>query len=322
MKKRMLFCLAVLGAASMLFGFDSAETPESLMEKMQQASAEAGAAEVDMDMNMDVSVDISDGTTTSSIGIGASGSFDVTANVDPVAVSMDGTLNMSLFGQSQSMIMKLYGVTSDDGTYNTYVYTEDSASGEPGTWEHGTSSMPALDMAELQEQAANIDYSEWGINFELAPEASMVDGAECYLLSTVIDSSSLETMLNKIEEMTGEDVESDEDVALAMSMLNGIELNIEYYVDSATYLPVKLHMDLNGSDLSALSQYLAMSMGEMAEGSSVELVLNDISVDAAVAYSDSVEITVPDEALSAAESSDVSGDVIGEVENVLGGAAN
>ncbi len=317
MKKKILLCLAAIGTASMLFGFDSAETAESVLEKMQTASTETPpeAAEIDMDVNVDLSVDISDSTTTSSIGIGASGSFALEANADPMAMSMDGTLNMSLLGQSESLIMKVYGVTSEDGTLDSYVYTEDSASGEAGTWQHGSSDLAGLSADDMLEASADLDLSEWGINFELAPEAVTVDGTECYLLTTVVDSSSFETILDKASEISGNDLTSDPNTEMVMSMLSGVKIKIEYYVDTASYQPVKFHMDLNDSDLSAISQYLAMSMGEMAEGSSVELTLNDISVDASIAYTDAKEIVVPEEALAAPES--ISDSMVGEVENAL-----
>ena len=315
MKKKVLFCLAALGTASMLFGFDSAETAESVLEKMQTAADESSAfgVEMDMDMNMDISLDIDDGTTSSSIGVGASGNFDINASNDPAAASMDGKLDLSILGQDQSMIMKMYEVSSEDGKFDIYIYNENSVSGEEGTWTHQSSDVSSLD--SLTDQATDIDYSEWGLDFELASEPVTVDGKECYLLNTVIDSASLETMMNKIQEISGQSIASDENLSMIQSMLDGLKLKFEYYVDTATYFPVKFHIDLNDSDLSALSQYLAMAMGEMAEGSSVDLVLNDFSIDASMAYGDAKEITVPEEALAAPDA----GDVLGEVENTLGG---
>ena len=44
MKKKLLLGLTVLGAASMLCGFDSAETADSLYQKMLDATAVASGA--------------------------------------------------------------------------------------------------------------------------------------------------------------------------------------------------------------------------------------------------------------------------------------
>ena len=121
MKRKVLFCLAALGTASMLFGFDSAETAESVLEKMQTAASEDSLAgmEMDMDISIDLSLDIDDGTASSSIGIGASGNFDADVNKEPAAMSMDGRLDMSLLGQNQSVTMKMYSVSSEDGKVDT-----------------------------------------------------------------------------------------------------------------------------------------------------------------------------------------------------------
>ena len=305
MKKRILFCLAALGTASMLFGFDSAETADGLLEKMQAASKDAAGAVMDMGMNVNVGVNIRDGTTTSTLNVAMSGDFDMAMNMDPLAMSMDGSMTVSGLGQNETIAMKMYGVTDENQQFNTYVYTEDSTSGESG-WEYESSDMSGLDMASLMEASANIDYSEWGMNFELAPEAVDVNGTECYLLSTVIDSESFNTMITKSAEMTGQDLTSDENVQMVLSMLGGLKMKLEYYVDAATYLPVKFHMDLNDSDMSAINQYAAMAMGQMAEGSSVEIALNDVSVDATMAYGEANDITVPEEALAAVESGEAS----------------
>lgn len=324
MKKKILFCLAILGAASMLSGFDSAETADSILEKMQTASSSAEGATMDMDFNMNVGINIGDDTTTSTLNIAASGGFDIAMNMDPVAMSMDGSMSLSAMGTNEDVTMKLYGVTTDDGQFDTYVYTEDSASGESG-WEHESAVIG--NMAELMAESSQVDMSEYGLNFELAPEAADADGTECYLLTAVMDSASFQTMLEKSAELTGEDLSSDDDVAMVLSMLDGVKINLEYYVDAATYLPVKFHMDLNDSDLSAINQYAAMAMGEMEEGTSVTIDLNDVSFDATMAYGAANDITVPEEALAAAEA-DESGSAedttaageLSSVENAVEGA--
>lgn len=299
MKKKVLFCIATLGAASMLFGFDSAETADSLMEKMQTASQEAAGCTMDMDFNMDVNLNIGDGTSTSTMNIVANGGFDIAANMDPLAMSMDGSMKLSSMGTNEDITMKMYGVTSEDGQFDTYVYTEDSTTGESG-WEHEATEIPG-GMEELMKQSANIDLNEYGLNFELAPEAADVDGTECYLLTAVMDSASFQTLIDKAAELSGEDLSSDDDVAMVLSMLDGIKLKFEYYVDAATYLPVKFHMDLNDSDMAAINQYAAMAMGDMGEGTTIEIVLSDVSFDASMVYGGANDITVPEEALAAAE---------------------
>lgn len=140
--------------------------------------------------------------------------------------------------------------------------------------------------------------ADWGLTFTLAPEAATVNGTECYELSTVIDSSTLDTVLKKVSELAGEDLTSDQDVAMAMQYLDGLKLNITYYVDAATYLPVSMTMDMNDSDLTVLNSLIASALAS-EEGTSAELVLNDFSINATTSYGDVAAITVPQEAIDA-----------------------
>lgn len=301
----------------MLFGFDSAETADSVLEKMQTAVNEnsPGGMEMAMDMNMDVSLDVSDGTTSSSIGLTGSGNLDININKESSDISMEGTLTTpSLLGLSQSVTMKMYGITSEDGAFDTYVYREVPDSGEEGVWTHSSPELFGLNMEEIMKQTIDTDFFKWDSDFELASEPVTADGTECYLLSTEIDTSSLGTSVEEAAEMFGIDISSNENAEMVTSMLDGLRVKLEYYVSTADYFPVRFHMDLNGSDLSALSQYLAMAMGGLAEGSSIDLVANDISMDVSVSYGDAKEIIVPEEALTAPETEDV----LGKVKNILG----
>jgi FlaG/FlaF family flagellin (archaellin) len=313
MKKRVLFCLATLGAASMLFGFDSAETADSLMEKMQEVSTEAEGATMDMDFNVNVGVNIGDGTTTSTLNMAVTGGFDIAMNLDPVAMSMDGSMKISAMGQNEEVSLKLYGVTNGD-QFDTYTYTYDSST-EEGGWEHEATTFEG-GLASLMEKSAALDLSDYGIEFELAPEAEDVDGTECYLLTTVIDSDTFGTILSKTSELTGQDIGSDEDVQAVLDMMDGIKIRMDYYVDAATYYPVKFHMDMNDSDMTALNQYAAMALGALEDGTTVTIDLNDISFDAVLAYGDANDITVPEEALESAVEVD-SSEVLEEVADDL-----
>lgn len=305
MKKRLLLGLVTLTAASMLCGFDSAETLDSLSEKMNEASVTVEGATASMTMNLDAAINVSDGTTTSSLGVNANGEFGYGIAMSPFAMEMTGSMKVSAMGQGEDITMKTYAVTDESGAMKTYTYTEDSATGT-GAW--AVETVDNININELLESSKNMtmsftDLSEWGLAFELAPEAADVDGTECYLLSTVIDADALNTLLQKAGEMTGQDLASDENVSMALSMLTGLQLKVEYYVDAATYLPVKIHMDMNGSDFSTLSTLLNASMGsigsEDAPASTVELAVNDISLDMATSYGAAPEVTVPQEALDA-----------------------
>lgn len=309
MKKRLLVGLISLGTASMLCGFDSAETAESILNKVNEASASIEDMSMVMGMNVDATVNIGDGTNVSSINIQMSGDFDIDYIMNPLAMAMEGTMSLSTFGQAQDIAMKNYMITNENGDLEMYTYTEDSTTGEAG-WVYSDAAELGLDldMDALMEQSRAVTAEEmaaWGIVYELAPEAADVNGTECYLLTCTIDMDTINTVLEKVAALTGEDLSANEEVAQAMALMTGLQVDMDYYVDTATFNPVRLHMDMNESDLSTINELIQVMLNsnleEGATPTTVELTLNDLSIDADVSYGGVEAITVPEEAIAAIE---------------------
>ncbi|MCC8046020.1 MAG: hypothetical protein LIP12_11045 [Clostridiales bacterium] len=325
MKRKLFFGILVLGAASMLCGFDSAQTAESVMEKMQENTASMENMTSEFDMNFDVSVAIGDGSTTTTIQALATADLDIAATLDPLATSVTGTFGVSALGTAENIAMQVYMVTEGDDL-SAYIYTEDSSYQEAGEgdWQYGTAEDLGvdLDLDSLLEMSSSYDYddmTEWGLTFELSPEAADYNGTECYLLSMVIDSSNFTTILDKAEELTGEDLAEDagvddETMEMVLELLDGLKIKVEYYVDTATYLPVGMHIDLNDTDMTSINAFVSELIGAYFDSedsdstTTIEIILNDASMDYSLSYDDAVEITVPQEALDAVAS--------GEAENL------
>jgi hypothetical protein len=305
MKKRLVLGVITLGTASMLCGFDSAETADTLIDKMNEASADLTSLTADIDMNVDAAVNISDGTTNSSIGISLTGSETVAASLDPFAAEITASLNFAALGSSQAIEEEIYMVTDENDALKLYTKSTDAGTGE-SSWSVDTmDDFNINDLVKLSTatSVSATDMADWGMELVLAPEAADVNGTECYLLTTSIDTDTLSTILSKLSDLTGEDMLADEDISTALAMLQGLKIDMEYYVDAATYLPIKLHMDMNDSDLTTvntlLNSYITYSESDEAPSSTAELQLNDLSLDAVYDYTTPVSVTVPDEALEA-----------------------
>ncbi len=317
MRKKMLFLLSVLGAASMLCGFDSAETAESILEKVSENSASLESTSSNFTLNCDLSIDIGDGETTSSIAVLADADFDIQAIMDPFAASVDGVVTLSTFGVDEDIIVKTYMISSDE-TVDTYAYTEDSASDEEGegSWTYSSVSADEFNMLSLLDLSSSIDYSQMedlGLTWELDDEAEEYEGTECYLLSAVIDSSNLRTVIDKTEELVGTEASDelgldDETVSLIEELLDGLKINIYYYIDTATYLPAALIIDLNDTDLTSINSYVTSFAAGYFDSedsnttTTVELVINDLSMTYTFSDEAVEAITVPSEALEAVAS--------------------
>ena len=323
MKKKLLLGLVTLGAASMLCGFDSAETADSVAQKMQEASSGVAGMTANAALNVDAALNVGDGTTNSTIALLFTCDYDMATVLDPLSMQMDMAMHMSMMGQSEDMNMKMYMVPAEDGSLDVYTYTEDSASGEAG-WSY--ESTDSIDISEITSalEAMNLgSLSDWGIVFELALEAADFNGTECYLLSTTIDTNTLSQILNKVSELAGEDLSADEDVSMVLAMMEGLKLNHQYYVDTTTYLPVSVHLDMNDSDLTMINQYIQLmaNSGEEGQTSTMELVLNDVSMDMTPVYGTIDPITVPQEAIDAVASGEAEdlglGDTLELVEETI-----
>ncbi len=317
MKKKVLFILPALGAVSMLCGFDSAETAGSILEKVSENSASLESTASNFTLDCDISINIGDGETTTTIAVLADADFDIQAIMDPFAASVDGAVTLSTFGVDEEIKAKTY-IISNEETVDTYAYTEDSASDEEGegTWTYSSVPADEYDLQSLLDLSSSIDYSqmeELGLTYELADEAADYDGTECYLLSAVIDSSNLRTVIDKTEELVGAEASEElgldeETVSLIEELLGGLKINIEYYIDTATYLPVALIIDLNDTDLTTINTYVtAFAAGYFDSEDSdttttVDLVINNLSMTWAFTDEDVEAITVPAEALEAVAS--------------------
>ncbi|MCC8102510.1 MAG: hypothetical protein LIP11_09740 [Clostridiales bacterium] len=315
MKNKWIIGLLALGSVSMLCGFDSAETAESILTKVKENTASIESMTSSFDLNCDISINVSDETTTSSIGIFVGADYDILATLDPLATAMTGTITLSTFGEGESIDMQMYMISSDD-IIDTYVYTEDSASDEEGegTWEYSSISTEEYDLQPLIDLSESVDYNKmvtWGIDFTLASEAADYEGTECYLLTAVMDTSTISTLLERTENWVAEnsaessELLEDEDINELLDLLDGLQVKVEYYVDTATYLPVAMHIDLNDSDLNALNDYMAEYAISEEDTSTIEIIINDLSMDYTMSYDDVEEITVPQEALDAIAAGEV-----------------
>ncbi|MCD7765092.1 MAG: hypothetical protein LUH53_01030 [Lachnospiraceae bacterium] len=317
MRKKGIFLLSALGAVSLLCGFDSAETAESILEKASENSASSTVMSSNFTLNCDIDINIGDGETTTAIAVLADADFDIQAISDPFSASVEGNVNLSTFGIGEEITVKTYIISSDESVA-TYAYTEDSASDEEGegTWTYSLVSADEYDLQTLLDLSSSLDYSQMekiGLTWELADEGADYDGSECYLLTAVIDSSNLRTVIDKTEELVGTEFSDEmgldeETVSMIEEMLDGLKINIKYYINTADYRPVALNIDLNDTDLTTLNSYVTTLVAGYFDSedsditTTVEVVLNDLSM-VYTFTDDSVEaITVPEEALEAVAS--------------------
>lgn len=306
MRKKLFTAALLLGMSSMLCGFDQTETTESILQKQQEAIASAASISTVITVNADLAIDLAGAALTTA----TSGEITLDFIPDGPDFSLKGSIDFlsPLLAQENTYDFQLFLKTDASGSSDVYVYYANAVTGE-SYWDHD--STKGVDVSSLLSLTSSLDsekLASLGIDFTLAPEAKKNDGSECYQLSAVLDSDSFAAAIDRASELSGQDLSADESLDSAIQLLDGLKLNLTYDIDTETFLPEAMHLDLNDSDLSVIeelvSSYLTAAMGS-EEPLSIKITLNDASLDAVSSYNTVTEIIVPDEALAADASPDV-----------------
>ncbi len=314
MKKSLLLSALVLGASSMMLtGFDSAATPEEILEKYAEASTSLTQAAIDMDMNFgfDMSAALPSGESQDlSMGIVAdlTGATQITDSSDPSTLSakLEGNMSVNAMEEQEQMDMSVYVVPNEEGGLDTFA----KVTGED--WEYaalpGDQLKAQFDQIMEMMNGNTFDLSALPGTFTLGEEAVDVNGVSCYQLLLNITYSDLEPMITEAMAAAGETVD-EATMSLVSMVLSGFQFNMEFDINAETYQLAKMRMDMDGSDLTALSSILSYSMADTDEDGNMilpELSMNisNAYIEAVYDYSADVDFTVPEEALAAKENSD------------------
>ncbi len=307
MNKFMITGLAAFSAVSLLCGFDSAETADSILEKVTAAYESTEDFSAEIEFNLDSSLEVTDSKASSAITMTIDGDISAAYTMDPHAVQAGGTITLNTLGLGQDMEGQLYAVPDEDGSFDVYAFTKQTED-DPGTWifaETGT-----LDFDEFRDlsRAVSIgDFSGWNLpelSFTLAEKPAEIDGIECYELTTELDSAN-EVFLKLFE--TADDAVSENSkklLDLLLDNLTGLKMKITYYISTSDYLPISVHIDMSDSDLTTLSDLLVKNFESYLKGADVTLVPKELTIDVKMSYEDVPEITIPQEALDAVASGD------------------
>ena len=297
MKKNLLIGAMLLGAASfsMLTGFDSALTAEDVTAKMQEASANVNEVNGKADINFDASLSVPAADIT--MGLTAGGTENVSAVMDPLACAVDGEFTVSIMGQEMKAAVTAYGVM-EDGKFAVYSNAEMEGEESAGWTKTSTDAAPITEMLnQLKGAPVALPF-----NFDLASAPIELNGKECYELSAVVPWNDVYLVAQSyLEQVAGADTASQ--LEAYGSLLSGLNITMTIYVNTESFLPEYVHVDLNDSDWSAIGALVSSMFGTDENGNpfEVELKVNATDIDVTYDYSTAVEIVLPEEAKSAQE---------------------
>lgn len=270
-KQKRLMALGITAAmaAGLLSGCGTKATPENLLRDMQKNAEKTESAL----LNFKMDIAMGDGTDDVSLGM----DMNMETTTEPEASHGKGTVSISMSGMDFSVEMEMYSV-QEDGEYVTYTLMEDQWTKE------------VLDDGEMTGEVDSIadNVEEYADQFELAEDLVTVNDKECFELTGELDGDLFSEMMqtDMLDSLAGYEIDEE---ALSDMMF---PCTIDIYKDSI--LPARLYFDMTES------------MAPLMEDSGV--TVSECYVDMTFMEYDTVEeITVPDEAVSAAEDGSDSG---------------
>lgn len=270
-KQKRLMALGITAAmaAGLLSGCGTKATPENLLRDMQKNAEKTESAL----LNFKMDIAMGDGTDDVSLGM----DMNMETTTEPEASHGKGTVSISMSGMDFSVEMEMYSV-QEDGEYVTYTLMEDQ-------WTKEVSDDGEM-TGEVDSIADNVE--EYADQFELAEDLVTVNDKECFELTGELDGDLFSEMMqtDMMDSLAGYGI--DEETLSDMMF----PCTIDIYKDSI--LPARLYFDMTES------------MAPLMEDSGV--TVSECYVDMTFMEYDTVEeITVPDEAVSAAEDGSDSG---------------
>ena len=256
-------------AAGLLSGCGTKATPENLLRDMQKNAEKTESAL----LNFKMDIAMGDGTDDVSLGM----DMNMETTTEPEASHGKGTVSISMSGMDFSVEMEMYSV-QEDGEYVTYTLMEDQ-------WTKEVSDDGEM-TGEVDSIADNVE--EYADQFELAEDLVTVNDKECFELTGELDGDLFSEMMqtDMTDSLAGYGIDEE---ALSDMMF---PCTIDIYKDSI--LPARLYFDMTES------------LAPLMEDSGV--TVSECYVDMTFMEYDTVEeITVPDEAVSAAEDGSDSG---------------
>ena len=270
-KQKRLMALGITAAmaAGLLSGCGTKATPENLLRDMQKNAEKTESAL----LNFKMDIAMGDGTDDVSLGM----DMNMETTTEPEASHGKGIVSISMSGMDFSVEMEMYSV-QEDGEYVTYTLMEDQ-------WTKEVSDDGEM-TGEVDSIADNVE--EYADQFELAEDLVTVNDKECFELTGELDGDLFSEMMqtDMMDSLAGYGIDEE---ALSDMMF---PCTIDIYKDSI--LPARLYFDMTES------------MAPLMEDSGV--TVSECYVDMTFMEYDTVEeITVPDEAVSAAEDGSDSG---------------
>ena len=323
MRKKLLgAALAACFSGAMVMGAFAGEmTVEQVLEKYAAATTEMSSFGAAVDGVANISLGVPDANMT--MDMNGSTTMDMQMTIDPLAMEMSAQMSGEAMGQGGTMSMQMYMVPSENNTIKVYTGAD---AGEGMEW--SVTEVENEAVSQIKDMLANGEMiTDLPIAFELKDGTVEVGGKQCYaLVSSLTWEDAMNLYAYAIEATGGmipvESILDEETMETMTYLLGGLVINFEIDVDTETFLPMRAHIDTEGSDWVSLGATVAAMMGltdEEGNLMSVDLNVNDLHLDYTYNYDQEVSIEVPQEIVDVATDLGNAMDLTDSAAGMLGG---
>lgn len=306
MKKHMIFLTAA--AMAILLTGCGGMTKEKILQEMETAVEDKNISALSMILDMDMAF----GAEGITVDIGMDMDMNIQLNVEKKSAYLDMNMDIEAVGETMSETMQMYMLPEDNALVG-YIHT-----GSTDTWEKqdlGTD-LSIFEETASEEKSGSVLSNVDADSITLAEETEDLDGIEVYVLSYTLTGEEIQksfdeseyssTIEDAIKENGLEDLEGMDELASLFDFdFTSMNMPVTVYVDTKTYLPVQMTMDIEGLEElinPLLSGIMAMTGEEMEMTMTIE-TLNAVCTD--FSY-DAVEVpALPEGAKEAAEAAEL-----------------
>lgn len=234
--KQMILGIILCVLCLMAAGCGGEMTAKELVGKMEQASKAKTITATDMllDMQASCSMDVFGSEMDMELAMGIDTKMQV--NPDPYQSYTAGTISMTMMEESFETPIESYIVMEDN---NMAVYTYVDMNDE---WSFEATEMTAADYQEylLSAETLNVEADQITLN----ESTKKINDKEAYVLNILYTGEQLQSIMKQFGNsgVVGTETMNFSDVSL-----EGITIPATCYVDTKTFLPIQLEIDLKES---------------------------------------------------------------------------
>lgn len=265
-----VFCLSMSGCGKM--------TIEKLMTNMDEAMAGKAIAYSEVGMDMTASMGMSVMGMDMSMDMVMNMDMDMWTSEDPIKSYMEGTMHMEVLEQEIDSDMEIYMEENGD-VLSSYTY-----SGMDDSWSYSEEEFDREEYLAMND-VSHLPMEDRFADAVLDEETVEINGREAYVLHITCTGDDMNSLMDKVG---GSVMNSSEYSDLSF---DGLSVPAVYYVDTETFLPIQIELDMEGMD-TLINDMLEKELGSLGSDSGSKGLRGDDDTSSLTSSLDDVDVNI------------------------------